>query len=173
MSLSRLTTANYRSRIKRNLPGWASNPSSVPRTEGESRSAYIHEAAPWCCVLSVFALFAPLSLFLRASQTCPPRGWYTRPPWAPLCFLLLLVVAVHLWTPPPPHTHWKASPRRLEKWPDLSQPHDFPGGSAGKESACNVGDLGPIPGLGRSPGEGYSYVLQNSGLESYTLCSRC
>ena len=42
-----------------------------------------------------------------------------------------------------------------------------------EESACNVGDLGPIPGLGRSPGEGYSYVLQNSGLESYTLCSRC
>ena len=30
----------------------------------------------------------------------------------------------------------------------------FPGGSAGKESACNVGDLGSIPGLGRSPGEG-------------------
>ena len=29
-----------------------------------------------------------------------------------------------------------------------------PGGSAGKESACNVGDLGSIPGLGRSPGEG-------------------
>ena len=31
---------------------------------------------------------------------------------------------------------------------------DFPGGSAGKESACNVGDLGSVPGLGRSPGEG-------------------
>ena len=30
----------------------------------------------------------------------------------------------------------------------------FPGGSAGKESACNAGDLGSIPGLGRSPGEG-------------------
>ena len=31
---------------------------------------------------------------------------------------------------------------------------DFPCGSAGKESACNTGDLGFIPGLGRSPGEG-------------------
>ena len=31
---------------------------------------------------------------------------------------------------------------------------DFPGGSAGKESTCDVGDLGSIPGLGRSPGEG-------------------
>ena len=41
----------------------------------------------------------------------------------------------------------------------------FPGGSAGKESACNVGDLGLIPGLGRSPGEGNRYPLQYSGLE--------
>ena len=36
---------------------------------------------------------------------------------------------------------------------------DFPGGSDGKESACNVGDLGSIPGLGRSPGEGNGYPL--------------
>ena len=35
----------------------------------------------------------------------------------------------------------------------------FPCGSAGKESACNVGDLGSIPGLGRSPGERKSYPL--------------
>ena len=42
----------------------------------------------------------------------------------------------------------------------------FPGGSAGKESACNTGDLGLIPGLGRSPGEGNSYPLQYSGLEN-------
>ena len=35
----------------------------------------------------------------------------------------------------------------------------FPGSSAGKESACNVGDLGLIPGLGRSPGEGKGYPL--------------
>ena len=38
----------------------------------------------------------------------------------------------------------------------------FPCGSAGKESACNVGDLSLIPGLGRSPGEGNSYPLQYS-----------
>ena len=41
----------------------------------------------------------------------------------------------------------------------------FPGGSAGKESACNVGDLSLIPGLGRSPGEGNGYPLQYPGLE--------
>ena len=37
----------------------------------------------------------------------------------------------------------------------------FPGGSDGKESACNVGDLGSISGLGRSPGEGNGYPLQS------------
>ena len=40
----------------------------------------------------------------------------------------------------------------------------FPGGSDGKESACNVGDLGLIPELARSPGEGNSYPLQYSVL---------
>ena len=39
---------------------------------------------------------------------------------------------------------------------------DFPGGSASKESACNAGDLGLIPGLGKSPGEEKGYPLQDS-----------
>ena len=42
----------------------------------------------------------------------------------------------------------------------------FPDGSAGKASACNVGDPGSIPGLGRSPGKGKGYPLQYSGLEN-------
>ena len=42
----------------------------------------------------------------------------------------------------------------------------FPGGSDGKESACNAGDLGSVPGLGRSPGEGSGYPLQYSCLEN-------
>ena len=46
----------------------------------------------------------------------------------------------------------------------------FPDGSAGKESACNAGDLGLIPGLGRSPGEGKGYPLQYSGLENSMDC---
>ena len=40
----------------------------------------------------------------------------------------------------------------------------LPSSSAGKESDCNAGDLGSIPGLGRSPGEGKGYPLQYSGL---------
>ena len=43
-------------------------------------------------------------------------------------------------------------------------------GSAGKESACSTGDLGLIPGLGRSPKEGKGYTLQYSGLENSMDC---
>ena len=49
----------------------------------------------------------------------------------------------------------------------------FPGGSAGKETACNVGDvrdLGSITGLGRPPGEGNGNPLQYSGLENSIDC---
>ena len=46
----------------------------------------------------------------------------------------------------------------------------FPCGSAGKESACNAGDLGLILGSGRSPGEGKGYPLQYSGLENSMDC---
>ena len=42
----------------------------------------------------------------------------------------------------------------------------FPGGSDGKEFACNAGDMGLIPGLGRSPAGGYSNPLQYSCLEN-------
>ena len=42
----------------------------------------------------------------------------------------------------------------------------FPGSSDGKESACNAEDLGSIPGLGRSPGDGKGYPLQYYGLEN-------
>ena len=42
----------------------------------------------------------------------------------------------------------------------------FPGGSDGKESSCNVGDMGSIPGLGRSPGGGHGNPLQYSCLEN-------
>ena len=46
----------------------------------------------------------------------------------------------------------------------------FLGGSVGKESACNEGDLGSIPGLGRSLGEGSGYPLQYSALENFMDC---
>ena len=46
----------------------------------------------------------------------------------------------------------------------------FPGGSEVKASACNAGDLGSIPGSGRSPGEGKGYPPQYSGLENSMDC---
>jgi len=56
------------------------------------------------------------------------------------------------------------------KYTRLGVKKDFPCGSAGKESACSVGDLGSIPGLGRSPGEKIGYPLQYSGLENSMDC---
>ena len=61
---------------------------------------------------------------------------------------------------------WTVKVCSVEK--SLRKPKGFPGGSAGKESACNVGDPGLIPGLGRSPREGNGYLLQDSGLEYST-----
>ena len=46
----------------------------------------------------------------------------------------------------------------------------FPSGSTGKESALSARDLGLIPGLGRSPGEGKGYPFQYSDLENSTHC---
>jgi len=46
----------------------------------------------------------------------------------------------------------------------------FPDSSVGEDSTCNAGDLGSIPGLGRSPGGGKAYPLQYSGLENSMDC---
>ena len=52
-----------------------------------------------------------------------------------------------------------------------SEQKGLPCGSAGKETACNAGDLGLIPGLRRSPGERKGYPLQYSGLENSMDCT--
>ena len=70
---------------------------------------------------------------------------------------------------------WTAAVKYWSYWsdwgivgfPDFRNSHlGFPGDSMGKESACNEGDLGLIPGLGRSPREGNGYLLQYSYLEN-------
>ena len=61
------------------------------------------------------------------------------------------------------HMSHKGNPRILE-W--VAYPLGFPGGSEIKASACNAGDLGSIPGLGRFPGEGNGNPLQYSCLEN-------
>ena len=52
----------------------------------------------------------------------------------------------------------------------FKQERGFPDSSVGKESTCNAGGLGLIPGLGRSPGERIGYPLQYSGLENSMDC---
>ena len=64
---------------------------------------------------------------------------------------------------------WERPPWRRDRLPTPVF-LGFHGGSAGKESACNAGDLGSIPGLARSPGEGKGYPLQCSGLENSMDC---
>ena len=62
-------------------------------------------------------------------------------------------------------TEEEEKPEAENKW-TIWKLWGFPCGSAGKESACCAGDLGSIPGLERSTGEGKGYPLQYSGLES-------
>ena len=62
--------------------------------------------------------------------------------------------------------HYRAPQASLPQQVSLWDHKGFCRGSAGKESACSAGDLGSIPGLGRSPGEGKGFPLQYSGLEN-------
>ena len=64
------------------------------------------------------------------------------------------------------HEAFVTTKERILHWQYSNIVVGLPCGSAGKESACNAGDLGSITGLGRSPGEGNSYPLQYSGLEN-------
>ena len=65
---------------------------------------------------------------------------------------------------------WILSPYWIYPLQIFSPIQGFPCGSAGKESACNLGDLGSIPGLGRAPGQGKGYPLWYSGLENSMDC---
>ena len=58
----------------------------------------------------------------------------------------------------------RGSATMQDLWPTERPIGNLPGGSDGQESACQVGDLGSIPGSGRSPGEGNGYSLQYSCL---------
>ena len=64
------------------------------------------------------------------------------------------------------HDYWKNHSFDYVEFCCQSDVSGFPGGSDGKESACNVGDLDLIPGLGRSPGGGHDNPLQYPFLEN-------
>ena len=70
------------------------------------------------------------------------------------------------------HCKWlRWTPAHTENCVIGNKPQAFPHSSVGKESTCGEGDLGSIPGLRRSPGEGNGYPLQYSGLEISMDCS--
>ena len=58
------------------------------------------------------------------------------------------------------------APAGSSRFANIMNAKGFPGGSDGKESVCNEGDLGSMPGSGRSPGEGNGSPLQYSYLEN-------
>ena len=77
-------------------------------------------------------------------------------------------ITVEFWAQPCT-VNWGAEMKKAHFYPSKEPSHiSFPSGSDSKESACNAGDLGSIPGLGRSPGEGNGYSLKYSCLENST-----
>ena len=84
-----------------------------------------------------------------------------------------LLLICHIYQGKRPPASWKLFPYSSPQIHGINNLHlskSFPCGSAGKESTCNAGDLGSIPGLGRSPGEGNGYPLQYSDLENSMGC---
>ena len=106
-------------------------------------------------------------------RRCKKRGfdpWVGKIPWRRAWQSILIFF--------PGESPWIEEPGSLQSTGSQRVGHDwsnwaprlltvsFPGGSAGKESTCNAGDLGSILGLGSSPGEGNNYPFQYSGLEN-------
>ena len=103
---------------------------------------------------------------LEASQR-EQKGRCPHTASAPLAFFLLRDRDV--WPLGPPPEGSLLIPLQLDLFPPPIIPIP-PCGSAGKGSPCNAGDLGSMPGIGRSPGEENSYPLQYSGLENSMGC---
>ena len=83
-----------------------------------------------------------------------------------LGFLIAQLVKIHLQCRRPWFYFWvRKIPWRMDRLPTPVF-LGFPGGSDGKESACNVGNLGSVPQLGRSPGEGHGNPLQCTSLDN-------
>ena len=103
-----------------------------------------------------------------SDQAPPSKGFSRQEYWSglPLSSPIFLLLAT--FSPirsfsrflPPPLCQREANKMLVLEWLGFSD------GPSGKESACSVGDLGSIPGLGRSPGEGNSYPFQYPGLEN-------
>ena len=79
--------------------------------------------------------------------------------------MIHMLILIGCWLLP---SRWLSAHRtsHLPNYPEVRTVEDFRGSSDGKESACNAGGLGPIPGSGRCPAEGNGYPLHYSYLEN-------
>ena len=117
----------------------------------------LHDLVPSCLTSLIF-----LSCPCNVPHSFPYGVFpYAISPFRALSFSLCLVSTLYSRDPRARAPGKKASPdQHMSSWGYLYA--GFPGSSNGKESACNAGDLGLIPGLGKSPGEGNDYSLQYS-----------
>ena len=151
---------NSHKSFKKRIRGF---PGSVPYCFHDNEEPRVWKGFPY-----LFSLF----IFVRLSHSrCLGKaGW--------LLEALLPLEGVRKWSLPrilhwgsPGFDPWVGKIPRRRDW--LPTPVlGFPGGSDGKESACNAGDPGSIPGLGRSPGGGHGYPLQDSWLENPSRVQR-
>ena len=144
--------------------------SLIPSYSSLSIKAYdsIFQQSLKCLI--ILSLFSPLgtSIQTQSNLSSSPSSAYPNllGPQAPYYFPWIKTLTInHVQTPMFKLLHGSYI---LFNWAQASHSACFPCSSAGKESACNssAGDLGSIPGLGRSPGEGKGYPLQHSGLEN-------
>ena len=81
-------------------------------------------------------------------------------------YIYLWLIHVDVWQKSNQYCKAIINQLKINKYNYFEKYSGFPSVSDGKESTCNVGDLGSIPGLGRSPGEGHGNPLQHSCLEN-------
>ena len=139
-------------------------------SSGRGRGGQPRETRPVPSVSSSSSASSPSTWWMSASPWCPcssgTMASALRPCWPGYCR--------HRAQASPSHCSWPArvgscSCCTSQVRGQAGHTLGFPGGSLSKESACNAGDLSPIPGLGRSPGEGHGNPLQYSCLDANTL----
>ena len=130
-------------------------------------SIYVHESRictsciRWGQSFSTFWYFVPGNALLWGpSHVCRMVNSI------PTFYLVVQLVRIHLQCRRPQFDSWAGKFPWWRDRPPTPVFLGFSGGSDGKESTCNAGDVGSVPGLGRSPGEGHGDPLQYSCLEN-------
>ena len=121
------------------------------------------------CVYTFYKMFIHLFIFGCAGLCCCTQAFSSFSKQGLLPWVLIRPLTTHLHPPPQLGVGLGPSSHLQNKSGNscaASASLGFPGSSVGKDSTCNAGDLGSIPGLGRSPGGGNGCVFQFSCLEN-------